>query len=114
MEKTELKNIVILATGGTIAGKAASGTQMTGYTAGAYSVADLLAGVPELGELAHISGEQLCNIDSSSITDALLLRLAQLCNKLIKSNLADQGLVVDDLLLVQLLFISLVHSLSPR
>ena len=58
MEKTELKNIVILATGGTIAGKAASGTQMTGYTAGAYSVADLLAGVPELGELAHISGEQ--------------------------------------------------------
>ena len=53
MEKTELKNIVILATGGTIAGKAASGTQMTGYTAGAYSVADLLAGVPELGELAR-------------------------------------------------------------
>ena len=43
-----------------------------------------------------------------------LFSQAQLCNKLIKSNLADQGLVVDDLLLVQLLFISLVHSISPR
>lgn len=93
MEKTELKNIVILATGGTIAGKAASGTQMTGYTAGAYSVADLLAGVPELGELAHISGEQLCNIDSSSITDALLLRLAQRCNELLAQNDVD-GVVI--------------------
>lgn len=93
MEKTELKNIVILATGGTIAGKAASGTQMTGYTAGAYSVADLLAGVPELGELAHISGEQLCNIDSSSITDALLLRLAQRCNELLAQDDVD-GVVI--------------------
>lgn len=93
MEKTELKNIVILATGGTIAGKAASGTQMTGYTAGAYSVADLLAGVPELGELAHISGEQLCNIDSSSITDALLLRLAQRCNELLAQDDID-GVVI--------------------
>ena len=93
MEKTELKNIVILATGGTIAGKASSGTQMTGYTAGAYSVADLLAGVPELGELAHISGEQLCNIDSSSITDALLLRLAQRCNELLAQNDVD-GVVI--------------------
>ena len=91
--KTELKNIVILATGGTIAGKAASGTQMTGYTAGAYSVADLLAGVPELGKLAHISGEQLCNIDSSSITDALLLRLAQRCNELLAQDDVD-GVVI--------------------
>ena len=45
---------------------------MTGYTAGAYSVADLLAGVPELGELAHISCEQLCNIDSSGLTERFL------------------------------------------
>ena len=66
---------------------------MTGYTAGAYSVADLLAGVPELGELAHISGEQLCNIDSSSITDALLLRLAQRCNELLAQDDVD-GVVI--------------------
>lgn len=88
-----MKKIKILATGGTIAGKAASSTQLTGYTAGAYSVDDLLASVPALGELAQISGEQLCNIDSSSITDALLLRLAQRCNELLAQEDVD-GLVI--------------------
>lgn len=88
-----MKKIKILATGGTIAGKAASSTQLTGYTAGAYSVEDLLASVPALGELAQISGEQLCNIDSSSITDALLLRLAQRCNELLAQEDVD-GVVI--------------------
>lgn len=88
-----MKKIKILATGGTIAGKAASSTQLTGYTAGAYSVDDLLASVPALGELAQISGEQLCNIDSSSITDELLLRLAQRCNELLAQEDVD-GVVI--------------------
>lgn len=88
-----MKHIKILATGGTIAGRAATSTQLTGYTAGAYSVADLLASVPALGELAEISGEQLCNIDSSSMTDALLLRLAQRCNELLAQDDVD-GIVL--------------------
>ena len=88
-----MKKIKILATGGTISGKAASSTQLTGYTAGAYSVDDLLASVPALGELAQISGKQLCNIDSSSITDALLLRLSQRCNELLAQEDVD-GVVI--------------------
>lgn len=88
-----MKNIKILATGGTIAGRAASSTQLTGYTAGAYSVEALLSSVPALGELAHISGEQLCNIDSSSLTDALLVQLAQRCNELLAQSEID-GLVI--------------------
>lgn len=88
-----LKNITILATGGTIAGQAASATQMTGYTAGVFSVQDLLNGVPGLDELAHISGEQVCNIDSSSMTDALLLQLAQRANELLARTDVD-GLVI--------------------
>lgn len=88
-----MKNIKILATGGTIAGKAASSTQMTGYTAGAYSVQDLLDSVPSLSDLANISGEQVCNIDSSSMTDALLLQLAQRCNELLTSKDVD-GIVI--------------------
>ena len=88
-----MKHIKILATGGTIAGKAASSTQLTGYTAGAYSVQDLLRSVPTLGELADISGEQLCNIDSSSMTDALLLKLAQRCNELLAQDDVD-GIVI--------------------
>lgn len=88
-----LKNITILATGGTIAGQAASATQMTGYTAGVFSVQDLLSDVPGLDELAHISGEQVCNIDSSSMTDALLLQLAQRANELLARTDVD-GLVI--------------------
>lgn len=88
-----MKNIKILATGGTIAGKAASSTQLTGYTAGAYSVQALLDSVPALNELANISGEQICNIDSSSMTDALLLQLVQRCNALLAQSDID-GIVI--------------------
>ena len=88
-----MKNIKILATGGTIAGQAATSTQLTGYIAGAYSVQDLLSSVPALGELAHISGEQVCNIDSSSLTDTLLLQLAQRCNALLADEAVD-GIVI--------------------
>ena len=88
-----MKNIRIIATGGTIAGRAASSTQLTGYTAGTYSIEDLLSSVPALSDIAHISGEQLCNIDSSSLTDELLLRLAQRCNELLAQEDID-GLVL--------------------
>lgn len=88
-----MKNIKILATGGTIAGQAATSTQLTGYTAGAYSVQTLLSSVPALSELAHISGEQVCNIDSSSLTDELLVQLAQRCNALLADAAVD-GIVI--------------------
>lgn len=43
--------IVILATGGTIAGSAAANTQTTGYKAGALGVDTLIKAVPELKTL---------------------------------------------------------------
>ena len=88
-----MKNIVILATGGTIARQGFLRHPDDRLYCRCYSVADLLAGVPELGELAHISCEQLCNIDSSSLTDALLLRLAQRCNELLAQEDVD-GVVI--------------------
>lgn len=93
MQSAELKNIKIIATGGTIAGRAATSTQLTGYTAGAYSVEDLLNSVPALGTLANISGEQLCNIDSCSMTDTLLLALAKRVNELLAQAEVD-GIVI--------------------
>ncbi|TMA77868.1 MAG: L-asparaginase [Deltaproteobacteria bacterium] len=50
--------IVILATGGTIAGAQASTTE-AGYKSGTFSVDDLIRAVPHLGDLADISGEQV-------------------------------------------------------
>lgn len=52
--ETRLPHIVILATGGTIAGSAASNTQTTGYKAGAIGVQTLINAVPEMGDAANL------------------------------------------------------------
>jgi L-asparaginase len=56
-------NVVILATGGTIAGAAATGTQ-AGYTSGAVNIDTMIAGVPGITDLANIKGEQISNVGS--------------------------------------------------
>ena len=60
--ETRLPHIVILATGGTIAGSAASNTQTTGYKAGAIGVQTLINAVPEMSKIAHVEGEQVANL----------------------------------------------------
>ena len=79
----ELPEVKILATGGTIAGSAASNTQMTGYTSGALSVDTLINAVPELKNVAVVSGEQISNIGSQNMTDDIWLKLANRCNELL-------------------------------
>ena len=74
------KHIYILATGGTLAGKAASEAATTGYEAGAIGIADLLAAVPELCQYADVEGEQIVSIDSKDLTSAIWLRLDSRCN----------------------------------
>ena len=74
--KQGLPHIKILATGGTIAGSAASAGKLTGYTAGALSVQSLIDAVPQLTEIAAVSSEQLANIDSCNITSDLWFKLA--------------------------------------
>ena len=76
-----LPEIVILATGGTIAGTApSSGTAV--YESGQVKVADMLKSVPGLDKLADISSRQICNIDSSNITEAVWIKLAMQVDEL--------------------------------
>lgn len=89
----KLPHIVILATGGTIAGSAASSAQLTGYKAGALGVQALIDAVPQLGEAAQISGEQLANIDSCNLTSSLWFKLAARCNELMADSSVD-GVVI--------------------
>src|SRR5688572_4150344 len=56
-------NVTILATGGTIAGAAATGTQ-SGYTSGAVNIDAMVAAVPGIAKLATIKGEQIANVGS--------------------------------------------------
>ncbi len=53
-----LPTVVVLATGGTIAGAAASDVQ-AGYTSGQLGVEQLLAAVPQAKKLATLRGEQI-------------------------------------------------------
>ena len=68
--------VVLLATGGTIAGAAASATEVSGYAIGDLGADALLAAVPQIGEIADVHAEQLFNIDSKDATPAHWATLA--------------------------------------
>ena len=70
------KRILILATGGTIAGVGAAG-KSTGYASGQLGVEDLLAAAPEIAEVADIETMQVCNINSDDITAEIWIKLAR-------------------------------------
>ncbi|HEY8122236.1 MAG TPA: type II asparaginase [Myxococcota bacterium] len=90
--KTALPRVRVLATGGTIAGAQASATSY-GYKSGAYDVNTLIAAVPNLGALATISGEQVANIGSQDMNDAVWLTLAKRLNEVLKAADTDAALI---------------------
>jgi L-asparaginase len=76
------QKVVVLGTGGTIAGTAASANDHTGYTAGQLSVHHLLNAVPGLDEALQgheLIGEQLAQLDSKDMDHATWQALAQRC-----------------------------------
>jgi L-asparaginase len=83
--------IRILATGGTIAG--AGSAQSYGYKSGSFKVEDLIGAVPQLKEIADLSGEQVANIGSQDMNDAVWLKLAKRVNELLASSQVD-GVVI--------------------
>lgn len=66
--QTAKPNVVVLATGGTIAGAGASTVNSATYTAAKVPVDKLLAGLPELAQVANVRGEQVFQIASESFT----------------------------------------------
>ena len=82
--QTKKPNVVVLATGGTIAGAAATGTQAA-YTSGADGIDTMIAAVPGISELATIKGEQISSVGSQDMSFAILLTVAKRINELAKS-----------------------------
>jgi L-asparaginase len=74
--------VVIVATGGTIAGSASSGTS-AGYQSGAVGVDILIQAVPQLKDIAEVSGEQVASIGSQDMNDAVWLKLAKRVNEIL-------------------------------
>jgi L-asparaginase len=87
-----LPKIKVLATGGTIAG--AQTTQAdAGYKSGTFSVDDLVKAVPQLKTVAEISGEQVANIGSQTMTHEVWLKLASRANAVLAEPEVD-GVVI--------------------
>ena len=75
-----LKNVVVLGTGGTIAGTANSASDNIGYTAAQVGVAQLLADVPGMPRVLAgraLRSEQVAQLDSKDMSFAVWQALAQ-------------------------------------
>lgn len=86
-------NVVVLATGGTIAGSGVSSTQYEGYKAAVTGVEKLLAAVPELQNIASVSGEQVAQVASQDMNTDVWLKLAKRVNVLLQQDNVD-GIVI--------------------
>ena len=74
----EVRRVVVLGTGGTIAGKAASSGDNIGYTAGQVGVADLLGGIDAPAGVTLVA-EQVAQLDSKDMSFEIWQKLAQRC-----------------------------------
>jgi len=86
-------NVVILATGGTIAGAGASAVNSASYSAAKVPVDKLIAGLPELAGVANVKGEQVFQIASESFTNEHLMTLGKRVSALLKQADVD-GIVI--------------------
>lgn len=80
-----LPRVQVIATGGTIAGRATGG-QLTG--------AQLVEAVPEIGEVARVEVEEFSRVGSSAMTPDHWLRLSRRINELFASDPDLAGVVV--------------------
>lgn len=91
-EAGERRRVVVLATGGTIAGSGETGKSME-YKSGTLSAKELVSGVSGIEELADVEVENISNIDSSEMSWDIWLKLAERINELAESDGAD-GFVI--------------------
>jgi L-asparaginase len=78
----KIQKVVVLGTGGTIAGTAASASDHTGYTAGQLGVQPLLDAIPGLTDALQgdtLVCEQVAQLDSKDMDHATWQTLAQRC-----------------------------------
>jgi len=87
-----LKNIKVLATGGTIAGTGESSTGSS-YTAGQVRIGEMIDAVPNIRKLANLEGEQTANVGSQDMSVEVWLILANRINELLAKDDVD-GIVI--------------------
>lgn len=90
--KGDKPDVIILATGGTIAAASSSNTDTVNYKVGKFGVDALMSAVPEMSKFADVTGIQVANVPSPDISNEVLLKLAKEVNG--KLNDGADGVVV--------------------
>jgi L-asparaginase len=85
--------IVVLATGGTIAGAGGDPARTSSYRVGVVGVDTLVHAVPALAGVASIRTEQIACIDSKDMTSPLWITIAERVNELLQADDVD-GIVI--------------------
>ena len=88
----DLPHVVILATGGTIAGAGESSTGSS-YTSGQVGIEAMIDAVPNIRKLADLTGEQISNVGSQDMSVKIWIDLANRINELLSTDDVD-GIVI--------------------
>ena len=91
---TAKPKVLIIATGGTIAGAQQAPGTLGAYRAGSLSAEQIVASVPELTRFADIETEQFSNVASTAITPAQWLALSKRINTVLRDRKDVAGVVV--------------------
>lgn len=87
-----MKKIMIVATGGTIAGVGEKGKTVA-YFAGEIHIDDILKSIPDVAHIADVELTQFMNVDSNEMNPSAWLELSKLINEIVKRDDID-GIVV--------------------
>jgi L-asparaginase len=90
----ELPLVVVLSTGGTIAGRGGSTTSLTEYKSGSILGSELVDAVPEIKSYARVRVEQIANIGSTNMNPAVWLKLAARINAIFSEDPQVAGIVI--------------------
>lgn len=89
-----LPKVLVIATGGTIAGVQDAPGTLGGYRAGTLTAEQVLASVPELGRYAQMEAEQFSNVASPLITPEQWVALSKRINTVLRERSDIAGVVV--------------------
>jgi L-asparaginase len=90
----ELPRVVVLSTGGTIAGRGGSPTALSEYKAGSIKGSELVDAVPEIKQFANVEVEQVSNIGSTNLNTSIWLKLAARINEIFANDPKVAGVVI--------------------
>ena len=88
-----VRSVVILGTGGTIAGRSTAASDNIGYTAAQVGIGQLVSDIPAIAGFGPVITEQICQVDSKDMSFAVWVKLAVRVNYFLEQDNV-QGIVI--------------------